>query len=34
MDRARMRIPLIVAAKWGENPHHRKGKVSSAMFVS
>ena len=34
MDRVRMRILGVVAAKWGENPHRRRGQGSSAMFVS
>ena len=34
MNRAGLRIPLVVAAKNGENPFRRKGEVSSAMFVS
>ena|SRR6266571_6104481 len=34
MDRVRMRILGRVAAKWGENPHRRRGQGSSAMFVS
>ncbi len=34
MDRAETKILAIVTAKSGENPDHRRGQVSSAMFVS
>ena len=34
MDRIRMRILVVVAAKNGENPFSRRGKGSSTMFVS
>lgn len=34
MDRARIRILVRVAAKYGENPYRRKDKGSLATFVS
>jgi hypothetical protein len=34
VDRAETKILAIVTAKSGENPDHRRGQVSSAMFVS
>ncbi len=34
MDRVEMRILAVVGSKYGENPYHRKGKGSLAMFIS